>query len=55
MDGHEEHREREETTKTSGVKRAYEPPAIVEEGTFETVVLACGGGDPFSCPGQVHS
>ena len=55
MDGHEEHRDQEESAETPTVKGAYEPPDIVEEGTFETVVLACGGGDPFSCPGSVHS
>jgi hypothetical protein len=39
----------DDTKKEPSAKRAYEPPAIEQEDTFETLALACAKAAGPSC------
>jgi hypothetical protein len=55
MSEHDQTNERETSEGAPTEKKAYETPAIADEGSFETIVLSCSHGTPVDCGGGLAS
>lgn len=55
MSEHDQTSEKHTSNGAPSEKKAYEAPAIADEGSFETVVLSCITAELGSCGGGVAS